>query len=87
VVIYWLFFFSLTQDKFDIVLVCALARVSFTLLTHHNLYPPNEIPGYAPARRAMHLEAAERLVKIYGGRKSPIAISVRNHAVSCMAAK
>jgi len=35
-------FFSLTQDKFDIVPVCALA--------HHNLYPPppNEIPGYAP---------------------------------------
>ena len=47
---YWLFF-SLTQDKFDIVPVCALARVSFTyILTHHNLYPPpNEIPGYAPA--------------------------------------
>ena len=37
------FFFSLTQDKFDIVSVCALVRV--------NLYspPPNKILGYAPA--------------------------------------
>ena len=26
------YFFSLTQDKFDIVPVCALARVSFTYL-------------------------------------------------------
>jgi len=38
----------LTQDKFDIVPVCALARVSFTYL-HTTIYtPPNEIPGYAP---------------------------------------
>jgi len=46
---YWLFFFSLTQDKFDIVPVCALARVSFTYL-YTTIYttPPNEIPGYAP---------------------------------------
>jgi len=41
-------FFSLTEDKFDIVPVCALARVSFTYL-HTTIYiPPNEIPGYAP---------------------------------------
>ena len=40
-------FFSLTQDKFDIVPVCALARVSFTYL-HTTIIPPNEIPGYAP---------------------------------------
>ena len=41
--------FSLTQDKFDILPVCALARVSFTYL-HTTIYtpPPNEIPGYAP---------------------------------------
>ena len=48
---YWLFF-SLTQDTFDIVPVCALARVSFTYL-HTTIYtPPNEIPGYAPVHRA-----------------------------------
>jgi len=35
------FFFSLTQDKFDIVLVCALARVSFTYL---HRYTPQFIP-------------------------------------------
>jgi len=42
------FFFSLTQDTFDIVPVCALAGVSFTYL-HTTIYtpPPNEIPGYA----------------------------------------
>jgi len=41
-------FFSLTQDKFDIVPVCALSRVSFTYL-HTTIYIlPNEIPGYAP---------------------------------------
>jgi len=27
--------------------VC-LSSSFFYLLTHHNLYPPNEIPGYAP---------------------------------------
>ena len=32
-------FFSLTQDKFDIVPVCALARVSFTYL-HTIIIPP-----------------------------------------------
>ena len=32
-------FFSLTQDKFDIVPVCALARVSFTHL-HTTIYTP-----------------------------------------------
>ena len=32
-------FFSLTQDKFDIVPVCALARVSFTYL-HTTIYTP-----------------------------------------------
>ena len=26
-----------------------LSSCFFYLLTHHNLYPPNEIPGYAPA--------------------------------------
>jgi len=26
-----------------------LSSSFFYLLTHHNLYPPNEIPGYAPA--------------------------------------
>jgi len=31
-------FYSLTQDKFDIVPVCALARVSFTYL--HTTIPP-----------------------------------------------
>ena len=36
---YWLFFFSLTQNKFDIVPVCALARVSFTYL-HTTIYTP-----------------------------------------------
>jgi len=43
-------FFSLTQDKFDMVPMCALARVSFTYL-HTTIYTPhpNEIPGYAPA--------------------------------------
>ena len=25
-----------------------LSSCFFYLLTHHNLYPPNEIPGYAP---------------------------------------
>jgi len=45
---YLLFFSSLTQDKFDIEPVWALARVSFTYL-HATIYtPPNEIPGYAP---------------------------------------
>jgi len=40
---------SLIQDQFDIVPVCALARVSFTYL-HITIYTPlpNEIPGYAP---------------------------------------
>ena len=43
------FFFSLTQDKFDIVPVCALARVSFTYYTPKFIPPPpNEITGYAP---------------------------------------
>jgi len=46
--VYWLFFFSLTQDKFDIVPVCALARVSFTYLHTTINTPTNEIPGYAP---------------------------------------
>ena len=32
-------FVSLTQDKFDIVPVCALARVSFTYL-HSTIYTP-----------------------------------------------
>jgi len=32
-------FFSLTQDKFDMVPVCALARVSFTYL-HTTIYTP-----------------------------------------------
>ena len=32
-------FFSLTQDKFDIVPVCALARISFTYL-HTTIYTP-----------------------------------------------
>jgi len=32
-------FFSETQDKFDIVPVCALARVSFTYL-HTTIYTP-----------------------------------------------
>ena len=32
-------FFSLTQDKFDIMPVCALARVSFTYL-HTTIYTP-----------------------------------------------
>jgi len=32
-------FFSVTQDKFDIVPVCALARVSFTYL-HTAIYIP-----------------------------------------------
>ena len=42
-------FLSLSQDKFDIEPVCALARVSFTYL-HTTIYTlPNEIPGYAPA--------------------------------------
>jgi len=36
---YWLFFFSLTQDEFDMVPVCALARVSFTYL-HTTIYTP-----------------------------------------------
>jgi len=35
---YWLFF-CLTQDKFDMVPVCALARVSFTYL-HTTIYTP-----------------------------------------------
>jgi len=57
--IMWLLvvFFSLTQDKFDIVPVCALiARVSFTYL-HTTIYtpPPNEIPGYTPACRRRRL--------------------------------
>ena len=43
-------FFSLTQDKFDIVPVCALARVSFTYLYTTIYTPPNEIPGYAPGQ-------------------------------------
>jgi len=37
--LYWLIFFSLTQEKFDIVPVCALARVSFTYL-HTTIYTP-----------------------------------------------
>jgi len=44
--------FSLTQDKFDIVAVCALARD--LLLTYTPQFippPPNEIRGYAPASR------------------------------------
>ena len=41
-------FFSLTQDKFDIVPVCALARVPFTYLPQFIPLPQNEIPGYAP---------------------------------------
>ena len=32
-------FFSLTQDKFDIVPVGAFSPCFFYLLTHHNLYP------------------------------------------------
>ena len=37
---YWLLFFlSLTQDKFDIVPVCALAHVFFTYL-HTTIYTP-----------------------------------------------
>ena len=46
-IVMWLLivFFSLTQDKFDIVPVCALARVSFTYL-HTIIYTPqNEIPA------------------------------------------
>jgi len=35
-------FFSLTQDKFDIVPVCALARVSFTYL-HTTIYTPPQM--------------------------------------------
>jgi len=35
-------FFSLTQEKFDIVPVCALARVSFTYL-HTTIYTPPQI--------------------------------------------
>jgi len=45
---YWLLFFFLfdLQDKFDIVPVCALARVSFTYLPQQLYPPPNEIPAW-----------------------------------------
>ena len=42
---YWLFFFSLTQDKFNIVPVCILAKLAKLKFIHPS--PPNEIPGYA----------------------------------------
>ena len=52
-------FLSLTEDKFDIVPVCALARVSFTYL-HTTIYTPHmEIPGYAPGVRSLDKQYAD----------------------------
>ena len=59
----WLlvFFFSLTQDKFDIVPVCALACVPFTYLPQF-IPHPNEIPGYAPGNRPLQFTPTGPLV-------------------------
>ena len=42
-------FFSLTQDKFDIVPVCALARVSFAYYLHATIYTPPQMKFLATA--------------------------------------
>ena len=46
---YWLFFlFDPGQIRYRASV--RLSSCFFYLLTHHNLYPPNEIPGYAPGK-------------------------------------
>jgi len=44
---YWLFFFLFDPGQIRYRVSVRLSSCFFYLLTHHNLYPPNEIPGYA----------------------------------------
>jgi len=59
-------FISLTQDKFDIIPVCAVARVPFTHLPQF-IPPPNEITGYAPGWQWQGFGNGTAFIKLHTG--------------------
>ena len=69
-------FFSSTQDKFDIVPVCALARVSFTYL-RTTIYTPPQINSwlrpwllYRVSRVCSGIPGSYRVARVFMGRIS-----------------